>query len=169
MKIKNQNQIEKNWVLFENAQEQIKIIYKWHPLTIGNIEQIIGKETERNTNDLSPISRMVVTDEIETPNFFKWLRGSTNGVIIGDEIWFLTHLVSYEDRRFYYHCMVVLDSKTMKLKKYSNLFTFEKSPVEYTLGMVFIDETLLIGYSVMDRETKYIGVSLDEFDFNNAN
>jgi hypothetical protein len=112
---------------------------------------------------------MVVTDEIETPNFFKWLRGSTNGVIIGDEIWFLTHLVSYEDRRFYYHCMVVLDSKTMKLKKYSNLFTFEKSPVEYTLGMVFIDETLLIGYSIMDRETKYIGVSLDEFDFNNAN
>jgi tetratricopeptide (TPR) repeat protein len=169
MKIKNQNQIEKNWVLFENAQEQIKIIYKWYPLTIGNIEQIIGKETERNTNDLSPISRMVVTDEIETPNFFKWLRGSTNGVIIGDEIWFLTHLVSYEDRRFYYHCMVVLDSKTMKLKKYSNLFTFEKSPVEYTLGMVFIDETLLIGYSIMDRETKYIGVSLDEFDFNNAN
>jgi tetratricopeptide (TPR) repeat protein len=169
MKIKNQNQIEKNWVLFENAQKQIKIIYKWYPLTIGNIEQIIGKETQTDAKTLSPISRMVVTDEIETPNFFKWLRGSTNGVIIGDEIWFLTHLVSYEDRRFYYHCMVLLDSNTMKLKKYSNLFTFEKSPVEYTLGMVFIDETLLIGYSVMDRETKYIGVSLDEFDFNNAN
>ena len=166
MKINNQNQIEKNWVLFENSENELKIIYKWYPLTIGNIEQIIGKETQTDANLLSPISKMVVTSELDTPQFFKWLRGSTNGIIIGDEIWFLTHLVSYEDRRFYYHCMVVLDSKTMKLKKYSNLFTFEKSPVEYTLGMVFIDETLLIGYSVMDRETKYIGVSLDEFDFN---
>jgi hypothetical protein len=109
---------------------------------------------------------MIVTHEIETPHFFKWLRGSTNGVTINNEIWFLTHLVSYEDRRFYYHCVVVLDSNTMKLKKYSNLFTFEKSPVEYTLGMVLLDDALLIGYSIMDKETKYIGVSIDKFDFN---
>jgi tetratricopeptide (TPR) repeat protein len=165
MKIKNQNQIEKNWVLFENAEEQIKMIYKWYPLTIGDIEEVIGKETERNTNELSPISKMIVTHEIETPHFFKWLRGSTNGVTINNEIWFLTHLVSYEDRRYYYHCMVVLDNNTMKLKKYSNLFTFEKSPVEYTLGMVLLDDVLLISYSIMDRQTKYIGVSLDDFDF----
>ena len=164
MKIKNQNQIEKNWVLFENADEEIKMIYKWHPLTIGNIAEVIGKEV-KTEELLSPISKMVITHELDTPVFFKWLRGSTNGINIGDEIWFLTHLVSYEDRRFYYHCMVVLDSKTMKLKKYSDLFTFEKSPVEYTLGMVYMDESLLISYSIMDRETKYINVSLDVFDF----
>jgi hypothetical protein len=164
MKIKNQNQIEKNWVLFENADEEIKIIYKWYPLTIGNIAEVIGKEVKTDEL-LSPISKMVITHELDTPVFFKWLRGSTNGVNIGDEIWFLTHLVSYEDRRFYYHCVVVLDSKTMKLKKYSDLFTFEKSPVEYTLGMVYMDESLLISYSIMDRETKYINVSLDAFDF----
>jgi len=167
MKIKNQNQIEKNWVLFENADEEIKMIYKWYPLTIGNIAEVIGKEVKTDEL-LSPISKMVITHELDTPVFFKWLRGSTNGVNIGDEIWFLTHLVSYEDRRFYYHCVVVLDSKTMKLKKYSDLFTFEKSPVEYTLGMVYMDETLLISYSIMDRETKYINVSLDAFEFNNV-
>jgi hypothetical protein len=61
--------------------------------------------------------------------------------------------------------MVVLDSKTMKLKKYTKLFTFEKSPVEYTLGMVLIDETLLIGYSIMDKETKYMGINKNDFEF----
>jgi hypothetical protein len=61
--------------------------------------------------------------------------------------------------------MVVLDSKTMKLKKYTKLFTFEKSPVEYTLGMVVLDETLLIGYSIMDKQTKYIGIPIADFEF----
>ena len=167
MKIKNQNQIEKNWVLFENSEKQLKMIYRWNPLTIGNIVQVIGKEAEISRTTMSPISKMEITDEFETPHFFKWLRGSTNGVNIGDEIWFLCHLVSYEERRFYYHCMVVLDSKTMKLKKYTKLFTFEKSPVEYTLGMVLLDDTLLIGYSIMDKETKYMGIKTDEFEFIN--
>ena len=165
MKIKNQNQIEKNWVLFENNEKQLKMIYRWNPLTIGNIVPIQGKETDIGSNGISPISKMEITDEIDTPHFFKWLRGSTNGVNIGNEVWFLCHLVSYEERRFYYHCMVVLDSKTMKLKKYTKLFTFEKSPVEYTLGMVLIDETLLIGYSIMDKETKYMGINKNDFEF----
>jgi tetratricopeptide (TPR) repeat protein len=165
MKIKNQNQIEKNWVLFENGEKQLKMIYRWNPLTIGNIVNIVGKEIEMQTNELSPVSQLEITDEFETPHFFKWLRGSTNGVTIDNEIWFLCHLVSYEERRFYYHCMVVLDSKTMKLKKYTKLFTFEKSPVEYTLGMVVLDETLLIGYSIMDKQTKYIGIPIADFEF----
>jgi hypothetical protein len=165
MKIKNQNQIEKNWVLFENGEKQLKMIYRWNPLTIGNIVNIVGKEIEIQSNELSPISEIEITDEFEMPHFFKWLRGSTNGVTIDNEIWFLCHLVSYEERRFYYHCMVVLDSKTMKLKKYTKLFTFEKSPVEYTLGMVVLDETLLIGYSIMDKQTKYIGIPIADFEF----
>jgi len=165
MKIKNQNQIEKNWVLFENNEKQLKMIYRWNPLTIGNIVPVQGKETNIGSNGISPISKMEITDEIDTPHFFKWLRGSTNGINIGNEIWFLCHLVSYEERRFYYHCIVVLDSKTMKLKKYTKLFTFEKSPVEYTLGMVLIDETLLIGYSIMDKETKYMGINTNDFEF----
>jgi tetratricopeptide (TPR) repeat protein len=165
MKIKNQNQIEKNWVLFENNEKQLKMIYRWNPLTIGNIVPIQCKETDIGSNGISPISKMEITDEIDTPHFFKWLRGSTNGLNIGNEIWFLCHLVSYEERRFYYHCIVILDSKTMKLKKYTKLFTFEKSPVEYTLGMVLIDETLLIGYSIMDKETKYMGINTNDFEF----
>jgi len=108
----------------------------------------------------------MVTNEIKTPPFFKWLRGSTNGQRVGDEIWFMCHIVSYEDRRYYYHIFVALDVKTMELKQYSRIFTFEKEKVEYTLGFVYLEENkeLLIGYSLMDRETKYMTIGRDKVE-----
>jgi hypothetical protein len=61
--------------------------------------------------------------------------------------------------------VVALDVETFELKRYTALFTFEKEKVEYTLGFVEYDETsLLIGYSVMDRETKYMVVKKSVFD-----
>jgi tetratricopeptide (TPR) repeat protein len=148
-----QTNIEKNWVLFKGSEagnSAIKAVYKWYPLTIGDIK---GEKFE-------------TTHEIKTPTFFRFLRGSTNGLVVGDEIWFLTHCVSYEDRRWYYHCMVVIDKNTYKVKKYSPLFSFEKKPVEYTLGFVHFaaNNRFLIGYSVLDRETKFITVSKHVFD-----
>ena len=112
------------------------------------------------------IKKLKITSEQETPNFFRWVRGSTNGVRIGGEVWFICHVVSYEDRRYYYHIIVVLDLFTMKLKRYTKMFTFEKEKVEYTLGFVYMEkeQQLLIGYSVMDRETKYIAVSKKNID-----
>jgi len=152
MKIENQQKIEKNWVLFTTNENSLKMIYYWFPLTIGDVKP--------NKNGVS--SELVVTNTIETPAFFKYLRGSTHGITIGDEIWFICHLVSYDERRYYYHCFVVLDSETFQVKKYSSLFTFEKQPVEYTLGMVYISEfkELVIGYSLLDKETKYIAISM---------
>lgn len=138
----NQNQIEKNWVLFCDARDNLKCVYKWHPLTIGSIAN--GQLTDIQT--------------INTPLSFKDIRGSSNGVIIGGELWFLTHLVSYEDRRHYYHMMVVLDPVTYSVKRYTPLFTFTGKMVEYSLGFVEADEDILIGYSVMDKETNFISV-----------
>jgi hypothetical protein len=59
-----------------------------------------------------------------------------------------------------------LDRNTLQVKKYSTLFTFEKQPVEYTLGFVYNTEIneFLIGYSVMDKETKYINIGRNEID-----
>jgi len=152
LKYEKGGKIEKNWVIMEGPQDQtIKCIYQWHPLTVGDI-----------TFD----SEFKPTHEIATPNIFKYVRGSTNGVVIGDEVWFIGHVVSYEDRRFYYHIMIILDRKTYQLKKYTPLWTFEKAKVEYTLGFVYMKTTnrFLIGYSVMDKETKYIMVSKHVFD-----
>jgi hypothetical protein len=137
----------------------MKVIYGWYPLTIGNIS-----ETEN-----SSINVFNATHQIQTPTFFKWARGSTNGVNINGEIWFICHIVSYEDRRYYYHFFVVLDGETFQVKKYSRLFTFEKQPVEYTLGFVYFKETdeFLIGYSIMDREPKFMSIPKSHIDGGN--
>jgi tetratricopeptide (TPR) repeat protein len=143
-----QREIEKNWVYFQ-GENQKKMVYGWHPLIIGNIEG----------------SQFVNTHEFETPAFFRHVRNSTNGIyvkdpVFGEEIWFIGHIVSYEDRRYYYHIFIVLDKNTLALKKYTNLFTFEKEKVEYTLGFTYNETTdsFLIGYSTMDNTTKFINI-----------
>jgi tetratricopeptide (TPR) repeat protein len=134
--------VEKNWVFSSPGT----MIYEWSPLVVGEILE----------NRLSNLR------EIETP--FKGLRGSTNGVLHGDEIWFICHLVSYEKTRYYYHMFVVLEKDTHQVKRWSKLFTFEGKPVEYTLGFAFIHDQLVIGYSLMDRETKYMSIPKTNID-----
>jgi hypothetical protein len=156
--IEKQRSVEKNWVLFENHQHQQKIIYGWNPLIIGDI----AFEGHIVSTKKLPNMQFMKTNEINTPRFFKDLRGSTNGVLMIDEneVWFLCHVVSYEERRFYYHIFVVLDATTYQVKKYTPYFTFEREKVEYSLGFVYFEEQdeLLIGYSIMDRETKYMRI-----------
>jgi len=146
MYIANQRKTEKNWVLAESRGE-LKMIYGWSPLKVGNIVN----------------NQLVITHTIETPKFFKDVRGSTNGIIINDEIWFICHAVSYEECRYYYHIIVVLDFD-FNLKKYTKFFTFEKEKVEYTLGMVCIDDNLLIGYSTNDNCTKFATLPISVAD-----
>jgi len=146
---KGKREIEKNWVLFTSGTNKTRCIYEWSPLTIGEID---GK----NFKTLIEYSNI--------PYFFKYIRGSTNGVTIGDEVWFICHLVSYETRRYYYHIVIVLDKVTGKLKKYTNLFLFEREIVEYTLGFIEIGENLMIGYSILDKETKFIEISKSWFE-----
>lgn len=155
--MEGQREIEKNWVLFEtniDGDKKMKAIYNWYPLIIGDIIEEDGK------------TNFVNTDTIKTPHFFKHLRGSTNGVIIDNEIWFICHTVSYEDRRYYYHIIVVLDIETFKVKKYTPFFTFNKEKVEYTLGMTYFSTTneILIGYSIMDKQTDFILIEHDKLE-----
>lgn len=156
IKIENQRQVEKNWVLFENQMNQMKIIYNWSPLIIGDIVS----SRDQVVSSGQPPMVFEKTHEISSPYFFKHLRGSTNGVKIGNEIWFICHTVSYEDRRYYYHLFVVLDATTYKVKKYTTYFTFNKEKVEYTLGFIYNKQRDLftIGYSTMDRESEYITI-----------
>lgn len=152
LKKENQGQIEKNWLLFyDDVNDKLKCVYNWYPLVIGDI------------NDKDFVFKQ--THSIETPNFFRFVRGSTNGVTIGDEIWFICHVVSYEDRRYYYHLFVVLDKNTFNLKKYTRLFTFTKEKVEYTLGFVHLkNDNFLIGYSTLDKTTNFMEISRKSVD-----
>ncbi len=148
-----QNNIEKNWVLF-NYNNQLYHIYGWFPLLILKID-----ENDENNSNSENIIHLKEFKREKMPEIFNGIRGSTNGTIILDvnEIWFICHIVSYEEKRHYYHMMVVLDLHTLKLKKYSNMFTFNKINIEYCLGLDFYDNNFYITYSTMDN-TSNLGV-----------
>lgn len=130
--------IEKNWVLYAGSDNRLRVIYKWWPMTsyeIGHANTLINK-----------------VEISGAPRFFELLRGSTNGIRVGDETWFIAHAVSYEERRYYYHILVVLDTKTNRVKRWSKFFTFVGEKVEYALGFIRTsDDGFLIGYSTMDK------------------
>lgn len=148
LKKPQERSIEKNWVLFD-YNENISCVYQWYPLTIGVIDKFGTFNESHNFKNV--------------PAFFERIRGSTNGIIVDDQIWFICHLVSYDNRRYYYHIMVLLDKHTLRVISYTPLWTFEKQPVEYTLGMVLLQNRLLIGYSILDCETKYTIISTHIF------
>ena len=149
---------EKNWV-FVDYNGSSHIIYNWNPLKICKMN-----------NDKNILS-LVKTNDM--PKIFSRIRGSTNGFkyskkidtnnhgnisidVIEEEIWFVTHMVSYETPRHYYHLIVVFDSN-MNLLRYSAPFKFEGDPIEYCLSIVVEDDQVLINYSTWDRTTR-IGV-----------
>ena len=153
----NINKIEKNWVLFTD-NSKLNVIYQWYPLTIGKYVN--------DDNVDNPTTTFITTKTIQTPHLFKWARGSTNGIVIGDDIWFIVHIVSDEARRYYYHLFVILDKITQEVKKYSIPFSFEKENIEYTLGFAYMKETeqFLLGYSTNDSTTKYMVVTRKNID-----
>lgn len=148
---------EKNWV-FVNYKNKSHIIYDWYPLKIG----LINENNELN-----------IIETKKMPKIFSRIRGSTCGFkylkkiyntndtndtnninidIMETEIWFVTHMVSYEEPRHYYHILVVFDSN-MNLLRYSAPFKFEGEPIEYCLSIVVEDDRVLINYSTWDRTT----------------
>ena len=141
---------EKNWVY----DDENNIIYKWFPLQI----------CKPNQNN-----RIDIIEERQMPLIFKNARGSTcgfkyvtkteiykNNISLNAEeieIWFVIHLVSYENPRHYYHMLAVFDC-SMNLLRYSAPFKFEGEPIEYCLGLVVEDTRVIMSYSTWDRTTR---------------
>lgn len=159
--LEGQKSIEKNWVLFQHVSEDVQhFVYNWYPLQIGKLMDGSENDNKRTYNTFIDINQ-------PTPRLFKHVRGSTNGITIGNELWFLCHIVNYENKRFYYHLFVVLDpSKQYQLKKHSQLFTFDKCPVEYTTGFVYNEDKkqFMIGYSTNDNTTNFINLDKQYVD-----
>lgn len=125
---------EKNWVYFHH-QGKAKVIYEWSPLTVGSVEDGFFM-SEKRVHDV--------------PAWFRDVRGSTNGVLVGDELWFLVHYVGYSTPRQYYHAFVVLDADTLAVKRTSTLFKFEGEKIEYALGLVVEADRIVVSYSTWD-------------------
>lgn len=154
----NHSSCEKNWT-FVDYNGETHVVYNWFPLQICKINY--------DTNELSLLVKK------EMPIFFKMVRGSSCGFkysrklsensngnisieITDYEIWFVTHIVSYENPRHYYHAIAIFDSD-MNLLRYSAPFKFEGEPIEYCLSIIVEDERVLINYSTWDKTTR-IGI-----------
>ena len=132
---------EKNWV-YVPIDGKLKVVYKWFPLTIGDI--VDNKFVTTTTTSEYP----------STPSIFSLCRGSTNGYIFNGEIYFLVHMVYHNEgsARDYYHSLVVF-STDMKLKRYTCPFKFTTGEIEYSTGLVVEESRIIITHSVWDRES----------------
>ena len=134
----NNREWEKNWVFTHNKKGDLKMIYEWSPLTIGTPNMV--------TNVLDNIEK-----DTNVPNFFRDLRGSSNGCMYKDEVWFICHLVHHRSPRDYYHILVILDAATLTYKRHSIMFKLKGDAIEFALGFVVEDDRFLITYSCFDR------------------
>ncbi len=126
-------EIEKNWVHF-TMNNKSYFIYKWDPITITQIDMKKHKLIKYKT----------------LPYNFKNIRGSTNGVIVNNEIWFLVHDKKKSNILFkYYHRFIVFDLN-MNLIKFSNEFKFNNKIIEFCLSMINKNNDLLLTYSYND-------------------
>ena len=128
---------EKNWV-FVNYKSKTRIIYNWFPITICDVDE---------NNNLNIIGTK------NMPLIFQNIRGSTCGYTYNKEIWFITHLVSYEKPREYYHMICVFD-ENMNLLRYTAPFKFEGISIEYCLSIIVENDRIIINYSTWDKTTK---------------
>jgi len=156
---------EKNWITFVKNNEKYQI-YKWHPLTICSYPPNPAPTSTPTPTPASIPTKIEDYKSIETPRLFSVIRGSTNGININGEIWFICHLVSYESRRYYYHIVVVLDEESLTLKRYSNIFTISNNPVEYILGFTYdsTNKNFFISYSIMDKTSEIAMISYDDLE-----
>ena len=121
----------------------MQCVYEWYPLAIGTLGT-----NGSDTITLSPLLPM--------PRSFRHIRGSSNGVHVQGELWFLVHGTTWHKGPgpIYYHRFVVLDPRSLALKRFTYPFKLEsaEAAVEYSLGMT-IDEDrrrITIAYSVYD-------------------
>lgn len=140
----NPSTCEKNWT-FVNYRNKTHIIYQWYPLTICNLP---------DDNVSSSVVQKIDTRQM--PGIFSRARGSTCAFqytplsSTNIEMWFVVHIVSYEEPRHYYHMFVVFDND-MNLLRYSAPFKIEGESIEYCLSIVVEHERVLLNYSTWDR------------------
>lgn len=130
---------EKNWS-FVDLNNQLYVVYQWYPIQICSIYD----------NSIS------LTKQIDSPNFFKKMRGSSCASKFNNNIWFLTHIVDTNLRGNgsgkYFHVFVIFDSD-LNLIKYSQPFTFDNKLIEFCIGLIVEEENILITYSIYDNSS----------------
>lgn len=134
---------EKNWLYFHDGYGNLRILYEWNPITVADA------------------SGVILSKGGSVPLIFSRLRGSAGPSRIGDELWFLGHIVEYASPRHYYHIIIILDANTLALKRYSIPFKFHGDPIEYALGFIVEPERIILSYSRWDRSSAVMTIPRD--------
>ena len=137
---------EKNWIPISGTND---VIYSWHPFRVGQLNR----------------DELVITRTLETPNFFRHLRGSAVPIRVKNELWCLVHYVHHSSPRKYYHCIVRLDGKTYHTNFISLPFVFRKEGIEYCLSMTYGKNELEFIFSSWDDNPCTTRVPLELFEW----
>ena len=137
---------EKNWIPVNGTND---ILYSWHPLRVGHLEG----------------NKLQFDKTIQTPNFFRHLRGSAVPIPIQNELWCLVHYVMYSTPRKYYHCVVVLDPETYAPKRISLPFVFRAEGIEYCLSMTQVKNELEFIFSSWDDNPSIARVPIQTLEW----
>ena len=151
--LKRNKIIEKNWV-FVTYNNNLCIIYNWFPIQIGQIDYTNNKMD-------------IIDIKYNIPEYFKNARGSTCGYIKNNEIWFVVHKAQHSSKGHYnyQHFFAIFDLE-MNIIRYSELFKLGNSKVEYCLGLIVKDTTIILSYSLLDTQCM---VSEYDIDYINNN
>ena len=76
--------------------------------------------------------------------------------------------------RNYYDMIIVLDSETLQVVKSTPYFKYSENRIQYTLGLIVTDDTVILSYSIGDNTTnvsvydkKIIETSMVNYVFRN--
>jgi predicted GH43/DUF377 family glycosyl hydrolase len=133
---------EKNWLPFE-MNEELYFIYQYEPLKIYKMNR------ESLECELF-LERKICDKDLSS------FRGSSAPIRFMDGWLIIIHQVEFGEVRKYYHRFVWFDNDFMKIKMSSLFFFFEKG-IEYNLGMLDNEDSIIIPISVKDSMSK-IGI-----------
>ncbi len=144
-----ETECEKNWLPLDES----RVIYCWHPLTIGQICHT------------AEAAKLIVEKTFDTPEWFRHLRGSAPPFKVGAELWALTHVVCPYAPRNYLHLWVTMDAKTLEPLAHTPPFYLHHLGIEYCLGAQpwppVEPVTIQLFLSVWDRESWFMELSVE--------
>lgn len=164
---KNRNLLDLNMTILSRTSLYNSIIFQNYKFYATNISLLNDIILFNNDDDELNTLKCIINIH-ESPLYFSLLRGSTNGVIIDDKIWYICHM-SDDDRLYHYYIITVLDKKTNIIVSCSHFFTLNGyNDVEYTLGMKYSPDkdVFLISArsSLITDDTKFISIPKKDFE-----
>lgn len=171
------SECEKNWAICEGMNERGRLIdnpvciYGWKPYRVGTIdmESILGDkemdEGDVERNEVKTGRLYINVKDYSVPEYFENIRGSTNFVEYGDELWGICHAVHYGNPRKYMHHFMKLESVTKKPIGISVPYSFGNESIEYCLGMIISDTGVMsIIWSTYDSDPRYMEINVGDIE-----